>query len=224
MGALGFEPRTRGARTRSSDRPQRGALTATPPRLVLPVGVEPTSPEGPQGLSLLRFPSFARGASEWCETDSNRRRAALQTAALPTELPHHATRTGCREPSGGFEPPTTWFEARHSDPLSYEGEAVSGEFGRSPNSVRERSDRQERPESNRNLLRAKQACSPLSPFPRGPIQYRIRAATRIRTPTFGFGDRRAAVDTITTSLTKTVAARGGLEPPLTVGNNHPLCR
>ena len=31
-------------------------LTATPPRLVLPVGVEPTSREGPQGLSLLRLP------------------------------------------------------------------------------------------------------------------------------------------------------------------------
>ena len=42
-----------------------------------------------QGLSLLRLPFRQRSKGWWYETDSNRRRAAFQTAALPTELPHH---------------------------------------------------------------------------------------------------------------------------------------
>ena len=90
---------------------------------------------GSRDLRMSAGTARTRSKEQWCETESNRRRAALQTAALPTELPHRSdvrrsrTRSnlkGCREPSGGFEPPTTWFEARHSDPLSYEGEALRG--------------------------------------------------------------------------------------------------
>ena len=90
--SVGVEPtRLSLGRVRNGCRRQLSAwLSAS----VLPEGVEPSCPKTP-GSEPGAYSVSARGAcSLWCRTGSNRRRAALQTAALPTELPHRMRAPG----------------------------------------------------------------------------------------------------------------------------------
>lgn len=73
----------------------------------------------------------------WTGLESNQRRAALQAAALPTELPIHEKVAN----RAGFEPATCGFGDRRSTKLSYRNVCCQVPVGFTDNGVTERSQR-----------------------------------------------------------------------------------